>query len=150
MVQVHVFQVGQLPDHSGHLLLLKPEGDDQRVLPISIAQYEAVSIAMGVAGVTPPRPMPYELLSTVITRLGGELKQVVIHDLREGTFIGQLEIATKAGIIEVDCRPSDAVALAVRTSAPIFVTEEVLDQAGAPLPQGLNEGSGEAEPPIMD
>ncbi len=140
MVQVQVLQVGPLPDQSGYLLLLKSQ-DDQRVLPITIGHFEAVSIAMGVGGVAAPRPMPYELLHTVIMRLGGTLRQVVIHDVRDKAFIGQLEIGTKNGVIEVDCRPSDGVALAVRSECPILVTQEVMDQAATTLPPDAEVGT---------
>lgn len=135
MVEVEVLQVATLADGSGHLLLLK-SANDERVLPIQVGPFEAVSIAMGVAGVTATRPMPYELLSSVIMRLGGSLKQVVVHDLRDDAFIGQIEIATALGIIEVDCRSSDAVALAVRAKCPIFVTEDVMRQAGTRIAAG--------------
>jgi bifunctional DNase/RNase len=140
MVQVQVLQVGPLPDQSGYLLLLKSR-DDERVLPITIGHFEAVSIAMGVGGVTTPRPMPYELLQAVITRLGGTLQQVVIHDVRDKAFIGQLEISTKNGVIEVDCRPSDGIALAVRSECPIWVTDEVMEQAATTLPPDADVGA---------
>jgi bifunctional DNase/RNase len=147
VVRVEVFQVGRVQGSSDHLLLLKAT-DEDRVLPIQVGPFEAMSIAMGVSGVAAPRPMPYDLLANVITRLGGSLERVVIHDVRDGAFIGQLEIGTRNGIIEVDCRPSDAVALAVRTESPIFVTEDVMNQAATPL--GGVESEGPEDTGVID
>lgn len=128
MVQMQVFSVGQVQNSQEHLLVLR-EQDGQRLLPISIGLYEATAIAVGAESIHMPRPMTHDLAVTIIARLQGSLARVVIHDLREETFICQLEILTEKGMIEVDCRPSDAVALALRTESPIFVTEEVLAQA---------------------
>lgn len=128
MVQMQVFSVGQVQNSQEHLLILR-EQEGQRLLPISIGLYEATAIAVGAESIHMPRPMTHDLLASIIARLQGSLARVVIHDLRDETFICQLEIETEKGILEVDCRPSDAVAIALRAESPIFVTEEVLAQA---------------------
>jgi bifunctional DNase/RNase len=135
---MQVYSVGQVQGSQEHLLILR-EQDGNRLLPISIGLYEATAIAVGAEGIHMPRPMTHDLLATVIARLQGDLKRVVIHDLRDETFICQLEIGTEKGIIEVDCRPSDAVAVALRTECPIFVTEEVLAQAAVVADRPLRQ-----------
>jgi bifunctional DNase/RNase len=138
MVQMQVFSVGQVQNSQEHLLILR-EQDGQRLLPISIGLYEATAIAVGAESIHMPRPMTHDLLAAVISRMQGSLARVVIHDLRDETFICQLEIVTEKGVIEVDCRPSDAVAVALRTESPIFVTEEVLAQAAVVADRSLRE-----------
>ncbi|MBX6377869.1 MAG: bifunctional nuclease family protein [Clostridia bacterium] len=128
MVQMQLVSVGMVGGTDDHLMVLKEAGGN-RLLVISIGVMEATAIAVAVEGIEPPRPMTHDLLAAVIRRLQAELTRVVIHDLRNETFIGQLDLRTEKGVIEVDCRPSDAVALAVRTGAPIYVTEGVLEAA---------------------
>lgn len=144
MVQMQVLSVGQVQNSQEHLLVLQ-EKDGQRLLPISIGLYEATAIAVGAESIHMPRPMTHDLLSTVINRLQGSLTRVVIHDLRDETFICQLEILTEKGIIEVDCRPSDAVAIALRADSPVFVTEEVLAQAAVVADRTPRESRPEAD-----
>lgn len=128
VVQMQLVSVGMVGGTDDHLMVLKEAGGN-RLLVISIGVMEATAIAVAVEGIEPPRPMTHDLLAAVIRRLQAELTRVVIHDLRNETFIGQLDLRTEKGVIEVDCRPSDAVALAVRTGAPIYVTEGVLEAA---------------------
>ncbi len=128
MVRMQVLSVGQVQGSHEHLLILR-EADGQRLLPMTIGVFEATAIAVAAEGIHVQRPMTHDLLATVIGRLQGSLTRVVIHDLRDETFICQLEIGTDRGVIEVDCRSTDAVALALRVQAPIFATEEVLAQA---------------------
>jgi len=129
MVRMQVLSVGQVQGSQEHLLILR-EADGQRLLPMTIGVFEATAIAVAAEGIQVQRPMTHDLLATVIGRMQGSLSRVVIHDLRDDTFICQLEIGTERGVIEVDCRSTDAVALALRVQAPIFATEEVLSQAG--------------------
>lgn len=128
MVRMQVLSVGQVQGSQEHLLILR-EADRLRLLPMTIGVFEATAIAVAAEGIQAQRPMTHDLLATVIARLQGTLTRVVIHDLRDETFICQLEIGTEHGVIEVDCRSTDAVALALRVDAPIYATEEVLDQA---------------------
>lgn len=140
MVQMQLVSVGMVGGSDDHLMVLR-EADGNRLLVISIGVMEATAIAVAVEGIEAPRPMTHDLLAHVIRRLGGELTRVIIHDLRNETFIGQLDLNTERGVIEVDCRPSDAVALAVRMQAPIFVTEGVLEAAAIVASEG-DDSSG--------
>lgn len=128
VVQMQLVSVGMVGGTDDHLMVLREAGGN-RILVISIGLMEATSIAVAMEGVEAPRPMTHDLLVHIIRRLQAEIARVVIHDLRNETFIGQVELKTDKGVLEIDCRPSDAVALAVRTNAPIFVTEGVLEAA---------------------
>jgi bifunctional DNase/RNase len=135
MVAVRVSHVVQLDDGQGWLVGLYDEAAE-RVLPIRVGDGEGLSIAAAAQGQGLRRPLTHDLLLDVIQRLGGSIQRAVVHDLREGTFIGSLEIRTAAGVLEVDCRPSDAIALAVRVHCPIEADEEVLDRAAIPVRPG--------------
>ncbi|MBX5476348.1 MAG: bifunctional nuclease family protein [Clostridia bacterium] len=132
MQTMQILSIGQIEEGQDHILLLK-ETDGPRILPMVIGPYEAASIALGMERAAAPRPLTHDLLLHVIGRLGGELQRVVIHDVRNETYICQLEIQTERGILEIDCRPSDAIAVAVRAGVPIIVTEDVLE-ASAVVP----------------
>jgi bifunctional DNase/RNase len=103
--------------------------DNQRVLPIWVGPVEANAIALQIENVSPPRPMTHDLLKNILAELGAVLFRVVIADLRENTFYAYLEMRRDGETIMVDARPSDAIALSLRTKAPIFVDPRVLDQA---------------------
>lgn len=135
MVQMQLVSVGMVGGTDDHLMVLKEMGGN-RLLVISIGLAEATAIAVAVEGIAAPRPMTHDLLASVIQRLQAEVNRVVIHDLRNETFIGQLDLKTDKGVFEIDCRPSDAVALAVRVNAPIFVTEGVLEAAAIVANEG--------------
>jgi bifunctional DNase/RNase len=130
---MEVASVGKLQDGEDHLLVLR-EQDGERLLPITIGRYEAHAILRATGRAPAGRPGAHDLLASVIARLGGTLERVLIHDLREDTFFSQLELVGEHGLMEVDCRTSDAVALAVRLEAPIFATREVVERA-AVLPR---------------
>ncbi len=140
MVQMQLMSVGMVGGTDDHLMVFK-ELNGNRLLVISIGLTEATAIAAAVEGIEAPRPMTHDLLAHLIRRLQAELTRVVIHDLRNETFIGQLDIKTERGVLEIDCRPSDAVALAVRTNAPIFVTEGVLEAAAIVAQEGDDAAS---------
>src|SRR5690606_23853694 len=96
---------------------------------IAIGLAEATAIALSLEGMTPARPLTHDLMASLIARLQARLQRVVIHDLRNDTYIGQLDVATERGVMEIDARSSDAIALAIRAGAPIFVSESVLEAA---------------------
>lgn len=125
---MQLVSVGVVGGTDDHLMVLR-EVDGNRLIVISIGLSEATAIAVAVEGVSAPRPMTHDLLVGLIRRLQAELTRVVIHDLRNETFIGQIDLRTEKGVQEIDCRPSDAIALAVRLQAPIYVTEGVLEAA---------------------
>jgi bifunctional DNase/RNase len=105
--------------------------EHQLFLPIWIGISEAQAIASRIEGIEPPRPMTHDLLRAVVDRLGAKLVKVVISDLKENTFFAALHFAHGGEDLVVDARPSDAIALALRTETPIFVLQAVLDQAQA-------------------
>jgi bifunctional DNase/RNase len=114
---------------SQHVVLLK-ETDRERYLPIWIGPWEANAIAARLQGVTSERPMTHDLFATTLGTLGVELRRVIVSSLTEETFHATLELERDGQIYTVDARPSDALALAVRTGVRIYASIEVLDRAG--------------------
>jgi len=106
--------------------------EGQRVLPIWVGPSEANAIALQIENVTTPRPMTHDLLRLIITELQASVQRVVVTDLKENTFYALIYLQTGGGLVAVDARPSDAIALALRAKAPIFVDEEVLTSARSP------------------
>lgn len=111
------------------VVILK-EKTAKRYLPIWIGPAEADAIAVKLQGVTVPRPLTHDLLSSIIDSLGASIDSIIVSDLKSDTFYAKIILNVDGGQIEVDSRPSDALALAVRTDAPIFAEEAVLDKAG--------------------
>jgi bifunctional DNase/RNase len=139
MIEVTVAGLGIAPPSSMPLLLLK-EREGERVLPVGIGPLEAQAIVMPLQGVHPPRPMTHDIFVEILVSLGGHLRRVEITDLIESTFHARLMLETGGQERSYDIRPSDAVALAVRTETPIFVAEDVFDQAGIISPQVTEAG----------
>ena len=110
-------------------IVLLRDLDNQRVLPIWVGPVEANAIAMQVENVAPARPMTHDLLRSLLQELDVRLTRVIIADLRDSTFFAYLELQRGSDTILVDARPSDALALAIRARAPVFVEQKVLDQA---------------------
>ncbi|MFO7941615.1 MAG: bifunctional nuclease family protein [Bacillota bacterium] len=128
MIEMELITVGMAPKGDGNVLVLR-EIDGERMLILAIGFAEASSIAMAAEGVPTPRPMTHDLMVNLIHRLGGSLIRVVVHDMRDDTFIGQIEVDTENGVLEIDARPSDSIALAVREDCPIYVSDMVLELA---------------------
>ncbi len=145
MIEVTVAGLGIAPPSSAPLLLLK-ERDGERVLPVGIGPLEAQAIVMPLQGVHPPRPMTHDIFVEILVSLGGHLRRVEITDLIETTFHARLMLETGGQERSYDIRPSDAVALAVRTETPIFVAEDVFDQAGIVTPQVGESGNQPTSP----
>jgi len=110
------------------IIVLK-EVEGERSFPIVIGTYEAASIDRRVRGIGTPRPMTHDLVASVIEQMGGEIQDILISDLIEGTYYARLRIRKDGELIEVDCRPSDAIAVAVTVGVPIYVNESVLGEA---------------------
>lgn len=121
--------------------------DDERTLPISIGQLEAQSIAIVLNEIPFPRPLTHDLFKSVLTNLNCKLTRVEICDLIDDTFYARLILDTNGKITEVDSRPSDAIALALRFEAPIYVDENVMEEAGIIVPeqQASEEEAAEEE-----
>jgi uncharacterized protein len=114
---------------SQHVVILR-EADSERYLPIWIGSWEAQSIAMRLQGVEAERPLTHDLLATILGELGASVRHIIVSDLADETFRARIVLVVGGDDHEIDARPSDAIALAVRTAAPIFATEAVLDRAG--------------------
>jgi hypothetical protein len=104
----------------------------ERTLPIWIGTNEANAIAMELQGMKPERPMTHDLLRNLIAGLGGELRRVQITDIRDDTYFAELLVLRGEEVIQVDARPSDSIALALRCNAPIFTTDALLDRPSTP------------------
>lgn len=124
------------------VVILKEKASD-RYLPIWIGPAEADAIAVKLQGVAVPRPLTHDLLNSVIDTLGAAVNSIIVNDLKNDTFFAKVILDTDGKQVEVDSRPSDALALAVRTGVPIFADESVLDKAGILL-------DGETGKPIFD
>jgi uncharacterized protein len=130
---------------SRHVVILK-ETERERYLPIWIGPWEASAIAMKLQGLAPERPLTHDLFATALEELGVRIDRVVISALAEETFHARLFLEFAGREVEVDSRPSDALALAVRSGVRIYAAEEVLDQAGLGGDGGIGEEGEEGEP----
>lgn len=119
--------------HSHHRLVILKEVHGDRHLPIWIGDFEAQAIAIELQGVESPRPLPYDVMKSLITELGGVVERILVVDLAQDVYYARLVITAGDRTIEIDSRPSDAIALAVRAGVPIFVDESVMDRAGVSL-----------------
>ncbi len=125
LVEVRVEMPGNTP-----IVLLRERGGARRLLPILIGDVEARAIVFAVDRVKTPRPMTHDLFRDVLETLGVGVRQIVVTELRDRTFLAELHLVEGENSSVVSARPSDAIALAVRTGSPIFVADEVLDEAG--------------------
>jgi hypothetical protein len=114
------------------VVILKEIGGE-RHLPIWIGPYEAEAIAMELQGVSPTRPLPYDLMQTMLGELNASVDQVVVADPSDQVFYARITITANGATVELDARPSDAIALAVRTGSRILVEETVMDAAGVSI-----------------
>ncbi len=110
------------------IIILK-DVEERKALPIWVGIFEANAIALELEKVSTPRPMTHDLMRSILEGLGVSVRQVIINDLKDNTFFAVIELARNGTAINIDSRPSDAIALALRVNAPIFVTEQVVAQA---------------------
>jgi len=129
-VQVDILGLSTSPSSAGAYALILKESNGKRKLPIIIGAFEAQSIALELEGMRPPRPLTHDLLKNIIDTFAVSLNEVCISELRDGTFYAKLSVEGVSETQEIDSRPSDAIALAVRFGAPIYVDEQVLQEAG--------------------
>ncbi|MBW6464070.1 MAG: bifunctional nuclease family protein [Bacillota bacterium] len=114
-------------DQGGNFLILLMDDEEKKVLPISIGPLEAQSIALVLQGEVPPRPMTHDLLKTLCENLGGMIQKIVITDIRESTFYAELYLEHNGETLIIDSRPSDAIALALRCEAPIYMETRLIE-----------------------
>ena len=128
------------------VVILKQQ-DADRYLPIWVGPAEADAIAVKLQDVTVPRPLTHDLLDSVIDSLGGKVSHITVSDLQNDTFYAKIVLNVDSRTVEVDSRPSDAIALAVRTRVPIYADEAVLDRAGVLLDKETGQPIMEERPP---
>ncbi len=129
-IQVDIFGLSLTPSISGggYAIILKEVSGNRR-LPIIIGQYEAQSIALELEGIKPPRPLTHDLLKEVIETFGYSVNSIVINELRDSTFYAKIKFDSSS-IEEMDARPSDAIAIALKFSSPIYVNSDIMDEVG--------------------
>jgi bifunctional DNase/RNase len=129
-VEIEMTVKGTVPDPITNMpIVVLRETEGERVLPIWVGVFEANAIELQMENVQTPRPMTHDLLKTVIAELGGRVERVVVCALKDNTFYATLHVVWANGLLTLDARPSDAIALALRTGARIFVDESVIRDA---------------------
>ncbi len=131
-IQVDIIGLSTSPSSGGAYALVLGELDGNRRLPIIIGAFEAQAIALELEKIQPPRPLTHDLLRDLFEAIEADITDIVIDDLRDGTFFAKIRYVYAGKEHQLDARPSDAVALAVRSEAPIFVAPDVLEEAGIP------------------
>ena len=144
MVRMRVAHLGLDRNTNTPVVVLR-EAEGERTLPIWIGASEANAIALELQGVKPERPLTHDLMKLLVSGLGGELRRVLIAGLRENTYLAQLLIYRAGEVFEVDARPSDSIALALRLRAPIFTSDHLLDQSGVETDEPAPDPSLEAD-----
>lgn len=129
MVRMEVLSVGVVPESDSIVVLLR-EMDGKRLLAMDIGAAEANAIALAVEGIQPPRPLTHDLLCNILEHLQAHVDRVAVVRVDDRIFYGRITLATQHGLLDIDARPSDAIALALRQEAPIFAAERVLAAAG--------------------
>ncbi len=114
--------------HTNMYIVILNDEDNKEVLPIWIGKFEANAICFVLEGITPPRPMTHDLAKNILDTLNVKIISVVVNNLKENTYYAKIHLLADGSEIVIDARPSDAIALALRANAPIFVTQEVLDK----------------------
>ena len=128
-VQCEILGLSSSPSTGGAYAILLKETNGIRRLPIIIGAFEAQAIALEIEGIKPPRPLTHDLIKQVIDNLGATVVEIIVDELRENTFYAKIILEVSALTNEIDSRPSDAIALAVRTQSPIYVSESVMQIA---------------------
>jgi bifunctional DNase/RNase len=136
MIEVKINGLFLTQSQASGVILKEVKG--KRTLPIIIGEYEAQSIALGLEKIKPPRPITHDLAISMLESLTADIERIVVTELKNNTYYAIIYIRRKSKIYEVDSRPSDAIALAVRKNIPIFVTEEVMDK-GSYTPEEIQE-----------
>jgi len=128
-VECEILGLSSSPSTGGAYAILLKELEGHRRLPIIIGAFEAQAIALEMEGIKPPRPLTHDLLKQITDNLGAIVNEIIIDELRENTFFAKILLEVSGLTQEIDARPSDAIALAVRAEAPIYVAASVMDAA---------------------
>ncbi len=140
-IQCEILGLSSSPSTGGAYAILLKEIDGNKRLPIIIGAFEAQAIALEIEGIKPPRPLTHDLLKQLTDNLGASVIEVIVDELRENTFYAKIILEVSGFTQEIDARPSDAIALAVRAQAPIYVSAAVL-QAAAFVPSEESDETG--------
>jgi bifunctional DNase/RNase len=139
-MQIEVTIRGLIPDPITSMpVVVLAEKEGKRVLPIWVGKFEGDAIALQIENIETPRPMTHDLLKSVITDLSGEVERVVVCALKENTFYATIDIRSPQGVATIDARPSDAIALALRTGSPVFVEESVMQSVNKEADPGVSD-----------
>ncbi len=141
MIRVEIDSIRVSLMSQDRVVVLKDQ-ETERYIPIWIGPFEAEAIRVELQGVSVQRPLTHDLLKTVFTELGGKVEHILISDLRNDVFYAQIKVNVNGRTVEIDARPSDSLALAVRLKCPIFVAEKVIERAGI---EPENEVTGELD-----
>ena len=149
IVPVSIFDIYPCPDvhqgvgaTQGFLVLLKGNVDE-RVVPITIGQFEGQALAMAIRKIAMPRPLPHDLLRQVLKHMGATVERLVIHTLEEEVFHACLEIDAPGDVFPLDCRPSDGMILATQLGVPLFLSMRVIEKVGRVIEVAESEGVGQ-------
>lgn len=134
-----------LDSQSKHPIVLLKDQDERRALLIWIGEPEAHSILLALEGIKTPRPMTHDLLLNSIEKLGGTVSRVVVTDMRDATFFAAVEVEREGTTLEIDARPSDAIAVALRAGADLYVADAVLEANAVPLNQKDETGPADED-----
>lgn len=148
-VQVEILGLSASPSAGGAYALLLKETYGVRRLPIIIGSFEAQSIALELEGIKPPRPLTHDLVKNLIDNLGAVVIEILINELRDNTFFAKIKFEASTMTNEIDARPSDAIAIAVRTGASIYVAEDVMKVA-AFVPSSDDKDEETEDDPFKD
>lgn len=147
LIQVDIIGLSTSPSSGGAYALVLGEVEGNRRLPIIIGAFEAQAIALELEKIQPPRPMTHDLIRDLFDSVAADVTDILIDELREGTFFAKIRYEVNGADSQLDCRPSDAVALAVRVGAPIYVAASVLEEAGIPTDDENELAAVEGETP---
>jgi bifunctional DNase/RNase len=139
MIEVRVAHLGLDRTNNTPVVILQ-EKDGERVLPIWIGPAEASAIAMELAGVKFARPLTHDLVKQIIVGLGGDLRRVLITQVKENTYYAELHIHRENHVVQIDARPSDSIAVALRLKAPIFTNDDLLELTSVDTTGGPETG----------
>ena len=144
-IQCEILGLSSSPSTGGAYAILLKEMEGNKRLPIIIGAFEAQAIALEIEGIKPPRPLTHDLLKQLTDSLGATVIEIIIDELRDNTFYAKIILEVSGFTQEIDARPSDAIALAVRAQAPIYVSTLVMDSA-AFVPSEETEETSSAKP----
>lgn len=149
MALVHILGIHLESTTGTPVVLLREHDAPHRYLPVFVGDAEAAAIAFAVAGEAPARPLTHDVMAQLLERLGAHVDAVEITELRDGTFFARLSVSGPTGHHALDTRPSDAIALAVRLATPVYVTDDVLDEAGT-LPHAPDDPDDDLDVDDLD